>query len=161
VPYSANQYRADLVMALLMALGFTFIAAIPLGILGIVNLVASIRHRPLELPWPTYLAVVLVVPASYVAAALSGGTAAFLLRPLRGHLIGWMLSGAVVSACIYGSVGLALAVFFNPVGAAILENSTRQEAWNSILPLVALLSPVGALVGGYFWWRDRQGKPVW
>jgi hypothetical protein len=161
VSYSAKQYREDLIMALSMALGLTFIAAIPLGLLGIVNIVDVARNRPLELPWVTYLAVLFVVPLSYVLAAITGGTAAFVLRPLRRHVLGWMVTGAIVAALIYGSVGLALAVFYNPVGAVLLEHSTKQEVWALIPPIMAILSPVGALVGVYMWWRARQGRPVW
>jgi hypothetical protein len=148
-------------MATFMALGLTFIAAIPLGILGVVNLVDLVRHRPLELPWSTYAAVLVVVPASYLTAAITGGTAAFVLRPIRRHMLGWMVTGAVVAAAIYGSVNLALAVFYNPVGALLLEHSTKEEVWDSILPFLAIVTPIGALVGAYMCWRDRQGKPVW
>jgi hypothetical protein len=159
--HSASRYREDLVMALFAALGLTFIAAIPLGLLGIVNLVDLFKRRPLEVPWMTYFAVLLVVPASYFVAAIFAGTAAFLLRPLRSHVLGWMVTGATLAAIIYGSVGLALAVFWNPVGALFLEHSTKAEAWALIPPMMAILSPVGAIVGVYMWSRDRQGKPVW
>jgi hypothetical protein len=161
VSYSSRQYRDDLAIGLLMALGLTLIAAIPLAIAGVLNLAALLRHRPLEVPWLAYLAMWVVVPGSYFVAALVGATAAFLLRPLRNSLLGWTLTGAVLAAIIYGSVGLALAIFFNPVGAIVLEHSTREEAWESIPGFVAILSPVGALVGTYIGWRDRRGKPLW
>ena len=103
----------------------------------------------------------LVIPGSYFAAALTGGTAAFLLRPVRRWLVGWGVTGAIVAACIYGSVGVALAVFYHPVGAVILENATRAEAWSLIPPMLGFLSPVGALVGFYMGWRDRRGRPLW
>jgi hypothetical protein len=109
----------------------------------------------------TTLAGLLVVPASYFLAAILAGTASYLLRPVRRHLVGWLLTGAVVAALIYGSIGLMLAVFYNPVGAWVLENSSKDETWGMILPIAGLLSPVGALVGAYFWWRDRRGNPVW
>src|SRR5689334_18292362 len=109
-----------------MAVGLSFIAALPLGLLGVANLIDVARQRPLEVPWLTYAAALIVVPVSYAAAAITGGTAAFLLRPIRRHVLGWMVTGAVVAAAIYGSVGLALVVFYNPVGALFLEHSTRQ-----------------------------------
>src|SRR3989442_10647293 len=62
VSYSAKQYREDLATALYMAVGLSFIAAIPLAFLGLANLVDLVRQRPLEVPWVTYLAVLLVVP---------------------------------------------------------------------------------------------------
>jgi len=161
VSYSAARYREDVVKAVLAALGLTLIAAIPLGLLGVANLVDLFRHQPLEVPWMTYFASLLIVPASYFLAAIVAGTAVFLLRPLRGHVLGWMVTGAVLAAIIYGSVALALAAFWNPVGALFLEHSTKAEAWALISSMIAILSPVGAIVGAYMWWRDRQGKPVW
>ena len=161
MPYSPKQYREDLATALYMAVGLSFIAAIPLALLGFANLVDLVRQRPLEVPWLTYLAVLLVVPASYAAAAITGGSAAFLLRPLRSHVLGWMFTGAVVAAAIYGSVGLALVAFYNPVGALFLEHSTRQEALEMIPFMLVFLAPVGAVVGAYMCWRKRQGRPVW
>jgi len=71
-----------------------------------------------------------------------------------------MFTGALLTPIAYGSVGLMLAVLYNPVGAAILEDSTRQEVWTMIPIIMGLLAPVGALLGSYAWWRDRQGKPI-
>ena len=143
-----------------MALGLTFIAAIPLGLLGIVNLVETVAHKPLELPWITYFATIIAVPASYFLAGLLGATAAFLTRPLRANVLGWVLTGALLTPIAYGSVGLMLAVLYNPVGAAILENSTRQEVWTMIPIIMGLLAPIGAVLGAYAWWRDQRGKPI-
>jgi len=143
-----------------MALGLTFIAAIPLGLLGIVNLIETISHKPLEISWFTYLATISAIPASYFLAAVLGATAAFLTRPLRANVLGWMFTGALLTPIAYGSVGLMLAVLYNPVGAAILEDSTRQEVWTMIPIIMGLLAPVGVLLGAYAWWRDRQGKPI-
>ncbi len=159
--YSAKQYREDLFFGLYMAVGFTFIAAIPLGLLGLANLIAYVRHRPQELPWSTYWPIVVVVPASYFFAGILATSAAFLLRPLRRNLTGWILTGAIVAAIIYGSVGLALAVFYHPVGAALIDNSSQEELWGMIPLIMALLSPVGAGVGAYMWWRGRKGRPLW
>src|SRR5438132_4204689 len=124
MPYSGKQYREDLTIAMFMALGLTFVAAVPLGILGVVNLVELVRRRPLQVPWLSYLAVLVVVPACYGAAAITGSAAVFLLRPVRRYMLGWIVTGAVVAGAIYGSVGLALAIFYNPVGALFLEHST-------------------------------------
>src|SRR6266513_668866 len=83
-----------------MAVGLSFIAAIPLALLGLVNLVDLVRQRPLEVPWLTYFAVLLVVPPSYTAAAITGGTAAYVLPPLRSHVPLWMFMLAAVGAVV-------------------------------------------------------------
>ena len=143
-----------------MALGLTFVAAIPLGVLGIVNLVETVSHHPLEIPWGTYFAIIIAVPASYVLAGVVGASAAFLTRPLRVNVLGWVLTGALLSAIAYGSVGLMLAVWYNPVGATILEDSSKHEVWVLIPIIMGFLAPIGAGLGVYAWWRDRQGKPI-
>ncbi len=143
-----------------MAMGLTFIAAFPLGLLGIVDVVETISRRALEVPWGTYFAIIIAIPASYTFAAVLGASVAFLTRPLRSNVLGWVLTGAVVCAIVYGSVGLMLAVLYNPVGATFLEHSTRQEAWAMIPIIMGLLAPMGGVLGAYAWWRDRQGKPI-
>jgi hypothetical protein len=53
--YSSKQYRQDLTFASLMAVGFTLIAAVPLGLMGIVNVVKLVRTGTADVPWSTYL----------------------------------------------------------------------------------------------------------
>jgi len=158
--YSLKNYFADLATGMFMAAGLAVIAAIPLGILGVVNLFKFLTHSTLELPWLTYGLTILVVPGSYFAAALIGGTAAFVLRPIRRFLPGAMITGAIVSAAVYATVGFSLAIFYEPVGAYFFEHSSRQETWAMIPDILPFVSPIGAFVGLYVWWRSRRlGRP--
>lgn len=63
--YVRAQLTADLSVGAGMALGFTAIAALPLGGLGLINFVEMVRGRALELPWGAYWVVAAVVPGSY------------------------------------------------------------------------------------------------
>jgi hypothetical protein len=160
VAYTVTQYRADIVKSLYAAVGLTFIAALPLGLLGVVDLVEALSRRPLEVPWGTYFAIIVAVPASYALAAVLAASAAFITRPLRANVVGWVLTGALMTPIVYGSVGLMLAVLYDPVGATFLEHSTRHEVWAMIPLIMGLLAPMGGALGAYAWWRDRKGKPL-
>jgi hypothetical protein len=158
--YSLKNYLTDLATGMFMAAGLAVIAAIPLGILGVVNLFKFITHSTLEVPWSTYGLTILVVPGSYLVAAMIGGTAAFVLRPIRRFLPGAMITGAIVSSAVYATVGISLAVFYEPVGAYFLEGSSRQETWAMIPELLPFVLPIGAFIGLYIWWRNRRlGHP--
>jgi hypothetical protein len=157
--YSAEQLRSDLATAFLMAVGISMIAAIAFAIGGVVNVLDLIRGKSVSTPWRTYLLSIIVVLLSYCVAAAAAGLLAFILRPARRSIVGWAVTGAAISAAIYGSVGVTIAVFFDPVGAFFLEHTTREEAWSSIPGFLEIMAPVGAVVGVYWWWRDRHGRP--
>jgi len=158
--YSAGQLRSDLTASFFMAAGFSLLAAVPFAIGGVINVLDVVRKKPLSVPWRTYVLSVLVVLLSYFVAAAAGGLFTFALRPARRWFFGWAITGAAISCAIYGSVALAIAVFWDPVGAYFLDHSTHQEAWDSIPGFLELMAPIGAVVGIYYWWRDRQGRPL-
>ena len=127
--YSLAQYRRDAGTGLGMAVAFCAYTALPLGILGLVNLWHMLGRQALETPWATYGAVVAVVWSSYLIAGQLGAGAYFLLRPLRKWTVGWVLTDAALATAIYGTIGYMLAIFYEPVGRQFLEHSTRAEAW--------------------------------
>ena len=156
--YSVQEYRAYLIASGYAAASLTIVAVVLLAIGGIFNLAALAQHKPASIPWSTYGAMWLVIPGSYFLAALVAGSAVYILRPLRRSVLGWALSGAAVGAAIYGMVGLVMVVFYNPVGAYFMDNSSRQDILQMMPGLLAITTPVGAFVGVMMWWKNRRGE---
>lgn len=156
--YSRRQWREDAQIGLLMALGIGAISALPLGFLALANLWRASQGQPLELPWREYLALVAAVWASYLVAGQLGAVAYFMLRPARRWVLGWAATGAALAVSIYGTVGYMLAIFYEPVGRIILEDSTRAEAWEVARFGTRFFAAAGALFGVYHAWRIRTGR---
>ena len=149
--YTREQLREDQLAGLFMAAAFTMLAGIGFGLAVMANFVQMMRGHSLEVPWSTLGAVALVVVGSYVVAGQLGAFAFFLLRPLRPSLLGWMLTGFWIAFLAYGSVGVALAAFYDPVGRVFLDDSTAAEAWE-LVRLTPWLGAFGALAGAWHWW---------
>jgi hypothetical protein len=147
--------RADLVAGIFMAGLFSCVAAIPFGLVALANLVRLIHKQSPELPWRTLGAMALVVLASYTVASQVGALAFFVLRPLRRSVLGWMATGFVLATIAYGTIGLALAVFYDPVGREFLTNSTEAEAWQMVR-FAPVLGLVGLVAGVWLWWKARH-----
>lgn len=147
--YSWTQYRRDAGFGFAMAVAFCAYTALPLGILGLVNLWETLGRKTLEVPWSTYGAAVAVVWSSYLIAGQLGAGAYFLTRPLHKWTLGWMITGAAMSTTIYGTIGYMLAIFYEPVGRHFLEHSTRADAWRLARSGAPLFAGLGALFGAY------------
>jgi hypothetical protein len=158
IGYSTSQYRKDARFGLLMALGIAVISALPLAAIGLLNLWRMLGREPLEMPWSTYGAVLLVVWASYLIAGQLGAAAYFLLRPLHRFAVGWMLTGAAEAVAIYGTVGYMLAIFYEPVGRTFLTHASEGEAWKQARFGIIFFGVLGALFGAYHAWRVRTGR---
>ena len=139
------------------ALFFSFIAAIPLGLLGVVSLFQRLTGHTPEVTFALWLALVAVIALSYFVAGTLAGIAYWLTRPLRPGLIGNALSGALIAPCIYGSVAATGYVFWNPVGAFVFGRSgdTREE-FGTFVPIMALIAVgIGLVVGPFLLKEDR------
>jgi hypothetical protein len=145
---SKAQLFEDLIMALLMAALVGFVAAIPLGLLGLLG-------RQPEVTLSTWLAVFGVVMLSYLIGASTSALAVFLLRPLRGSWVGWALTGAVVGVLVYGTIGLLSVVFYEPVGRTLMTRQGRTPSRQELAHDLPTLMPIFALigVGGGLYWR--------
>jgi hypothetical protein len=155
--YTASQLRADLTKGWIMALVFSCFAAIPFALMVFRNTVEILRHQDPELPWRTLGAMVLVVSMSYVVASQVGALAFFVLRPLRRSVLGWMATGFAIAVVAYGTVGLAMAIFYDPVGRLFLRDSTPQEAW-AMVKFTPFLGIVGALAAAWQWRKARSRR---
>jgi hypothetical protein len=152
---SKAQLFEDLIMALLMAALVGFVAAIPLGLLGLVSLTQTLLGRQPEVTLSTWLAVFGVVMLSYLIGASTSALAVFLLRPLRGSWVGWALTGAVVGVLVYGTIGLLSVVFYEPVGRTLMTRQGRTPSRQELAHDLPTLMPIFALigVGGGLYWR--------
>jgi hypothetical protein len=137
-----------------MAIGLMAITLIPFGFVTVSNVINAMRGRALELPWASLGVTVLVVWGSYLLASQIGAFAYFLFRPLRPRLFGWLVTGYVLAVVAYGTIAIALALFFDPVGQIFLEDSTRAEAW-AMVRVTPWLGIVGAAGGMWQWWKGR------
>jgi len=97
-----------------------------------------------------------LVIIGYFTAGAAGGIAFWTLRPLRRWLIGWVLTGFVISALVYGAIGL-IGVLGYYVGANILDLESAAEGWH-LIPLISLITGVvpGVPVGIYYWYKNRS-----
>ncbi len=131
-------------------------AALPLGVVGILNMLAWIRGTPLTVPWFAYGMLWLVIPGSYLIAGSAGAAAFWALRPLRRTILGYALTGALLAMIAYGTIGLAMAVFYEPVGRIFLENSSPEEAWALVRTSPPVFGFFGLCAGVWSWFkRDR------
>ena len=99
--------------------------------------------------------MVLVGSISYIVASQTGALAFFVLRPLRRSVLGWMATGFAIAVIAYGTIGLALAIFYDPVGREFLRDSTQQEAWEMV-KFTPLLGIVGVLAAAWQWRKARS-----
>jgi hypothetical protein len=141
----------DIRGGLLYAAGFSILALVIIGLAGLSTLIGQRRfsgwsQMPLGLP---------LVIVGYFLAGTAGGFTFWLLRPVRRWLIGWVLTGFIISALVYGSIGL-IGVLSYYVGANILDLKSAAEGWN-LIPIISLITGVvpGIPVGIYYWYKNR------
>ena len=142
----------DIRDGLLYAAGFSLIAIAIIVLAGLSTLIGQRKFSgwsqlPLGLP---------LVIIGYFTAGAAGGIAFWTLRPLRRWLIGWVLTGFVISALVYGAIGL-IGVLGYYVGANILDLESAAEGWH-LIPLISLITGVvpGIPVGIYYWYKNRS-----
>jgi len=137
---------------LLYAAGFSVIAAVMIAIGGVGDLVGASKISD----WSQFPLGFPVVILSYVVAGALGGIAFWALKSARRGLIGWLLTGFIIAALVYGSVGLTgvLGFYF---GIDLLDLESAAEGWSFILPLMLITGVAVGLPGGaYFWYRSRK-----
>jgi hypothetical protein len=141
----------DIRGGLLYAAGFSILAVVIIAVAGVGTLVGAQQvtgwsQLPLGLP---------LIIAGYFIAGTLGGFAYWLLRPMRRWLLGWMLTGFVISALTYGAVGVT-GVLGYYVGANILDLDSVAEGWG-LIPWLSLLTGVfpGIPLGIYYWHKNR------
>ncbi|HEY2066316.1 MAG TPA: hypothetical protein VGG84_10195 [Gemmatimonadaceae bacterium] len=154
----ASPFVDDLLTGVAMAYGFSLIAAIPLGLVGILAMGHVLfGHRPLTELRDWALTVVAVL-SSYALAAVVGSPIFAVCRPIRGRLWGSALTGALVAPVIFGSVWFMAIVMWNPAGQMLFGDRVTSRAdfvafGRFLLPFIAA---VGLVAGPYM--RARIGR---
>ncbi len=138
----------------LYATGFSVIALVIIGVAA-VSTAAGTAHVS---GWDTLPLGLPLVVVGYFAAGTLGGMAFGLLRPLRRWLLGWMLTGFVIAALVYGAVGM-MGVAGYYLGVNILDLKSAAEGWR-LLPWISLITGVfpGSLLGVYYWYKNRKAE---
>jgi len=136
----------------LYAAGFSVLALLIIVVAGLSTLTGAHKFADWSL-MPVALPLVIV---GYFLAGTLGGFAFWVLRPWRRWLIGWVLTGFVISGLVYGSIGVIGVVSYY-AGANILDLKSAAEGWR-LLPIVALITAVvpGIPVGIYYWYKNRN-----
>jgi len=135
----------------LYAAGFSVLAVLIIVLAGLATLTGARKFSdwssmPLGLP---------LIIIGYFLAGTLGGFAFWVLRPWRRLLIGWVLTGFIISALVYGSIGV-IGVISYYAGVNILDLKSATEGWR-LVPIVALITGVvpGIPVGIYYWYKNR------
>lgn len=89
---------------------------------------------------------------AYTLAAIGVFLALFLLRPLRGFLIGWMITGYIVGAILYGAVGLAFTVAYWWLDLNLMGFDSPQSAVKTWAFATVLGGIMGSVVAGIWGW---------
>jgi len=156
-PSSSSSRRSlwdDIRGGWLYAAGFSIIALLIIGVAA-VSTAAGTAHVT---GWDTLPLGLPLVVVGYFAAGTLGGMAFGMLRPLRRWLLGWMLTGFVIAALVYGAVGMMGVVGYY-LGVNILDLHSGAEGWR-MLPWISLITGIfpGSLLGVYYWYKSRKGE---
>ena len=156
--YSRQQLIEDHAGGLFMAVGLMALAMLGFGLLFLMNVIQMLRGHDLQVAWSAFAITVAVVFGSYLVAGQIGAFAFFVLRPLRSNIFGWMLTGFAFAIAAYGTIGVAIAAFFDPVGKVLDMDGTAEEAWETVR-YTPWLGFLGMAAGAWYWWHQKKHPP--
>ena len=111
--------------------------------------VLRIVGAPVEVPpWREIAILLPVLVGSYFLLGALGATALWLLYPLCGSLIGWMLRGVILTPVVYCTVTLSDVLVYTYTGVTMIGFESTAEAWGFLRLSVPLFALVGGLLGG-------------
>jgi hypothetical protein len=144
-----------------LALGLCCFAALPLAAIGLLNLWQAAKGSQPELGLQEWLLAVVVIFSSYFAAATLAAPAFWLTRPLRPRLLGYLITGVLLTPIVYGSVAYAGYLAWEPTGRIVFgrPGETQQEFLAS-LPLVVVFCACVGLPGGFLVWLKARKRAV-
>ena len=144
-----------------LALGFfgsKYISARASWILVLWLIGGTIAHLLHLTDAPAVRAIVgfpIAVLGAYLLAGFACAIVLFVARPLRGFFIGWLVTGYVAGAALYGSVGLVMTLAYVWFGVNMGNFKSPEEAWNLLPSAMTYLGFVGLAAGGIFYAQDK------
>ena len=137
------------------ALCFSILALLIIAVASITNATGRSQISGWDQLFPFGLPLLIL---GYFGAGTLAGTAFWILRPVRHRLIGWVLTGFVIGALVYGAIGITGIIGFY-FGANLLDLKSAEEGWR-LLPIIAGITGVvpGIPVGIYYWYQARRGR---
>jgi hypothetical protein len=154
--YDGDTLKEDLAGVFMMGGIYALIAAVPLGLYELYAILMHVIESPDAPPLRQMIGFPAIVFIGYAFAALGAGLAIFLLRPLRRWALGWMLSGSVIAAMVYGGVGLAGVLGYLWFEVNIFDLEPDTDVWQMQLFIMAFVALFGAPAGLYF--RSQEGE---
>jgi hypothetical protein len=102
------------------------------------------------------LAGAFVLYVSYFAAALVGAPAYAVLYAVSDRWYGQVLMAGTLGFIILAAIGLAGALGYQYLGINLLDVTSTQDAWSSIMPVAGLGSLMAAVIGPIIWRLRRS-----
>src|SRR6266568_829469 len=141
----------DIRGGLLYAAGFSILAVLIIAFAGVGTLSGAMKvsgwsQLPLWLP---------LVIAGYFLAGTLGGLVFWVLRPVRRWLVGWILTGFIITSLVYGSIGLIGVLGFY-MGVNILDLQSGAEGWVLIPEVSLLLGVIGGIPLGIYYLHKNK-----
>jgi DNA-binding XRE family transcriptional regulator len=97
--------------------------------------------------WRESLAIIAIVPLTYLVGFFLAGTVYDLTRPIARRFLGYVVRGGLIVPAVYGSVGLVAPLI------------SKRASWSYWPGMVLAFGIIGALGGGMLWVVDRlKGK---
>ena len=144
--------RDDLLMGLAFSACFSIIAIMIVVGRGVCELLGVAKFGG----WSDLPVGLALIVLAYVVAGATGGLMYWLLRPLRGSVLGCLLTGWIVGMLIYGSMDVSCVLGYY-LGVNLLNLKSAAEGWRE-LPTTAptLGALVGMPLGLAYWLRNRR-----
>ena len=153
--YGRQQLQEDVITALATGSAFVLMATPMLLIAFGGLLIWHLGGWAGAPPWRDVWALPLIVLAGYALGALGVGFTLFAFRPLRPYFLGWVVTGYVAGALVYGAVGVTGVLGYQWLGVNLFDLQSPAEGWHDIPWMAGVLGVVGAVVAGVWWFKER------
>jgi hypothetical protein len=157
--YTKTQFQEDLATGFFGTIAIARRVRWLLALWLVAGVLASILHAAGSPTVSTVLGLPIAVMASYALAGAMFGIVLFLTRPLRRWFIGWLVSGYLLAAVVYGSVGFVSVVVYIWFGLKMVEYTSSQEAWQSLPEAMGALGFVGVIAGAITYFQYKKLAP--
>ena len=95
---------------------------------------------------PTTLIAGAAIVGSYFAAATLGAPVYHMLAPMARWIVGESLLSGIMGFIIYGTIGLTGVLLYVFLDIDILEFSSKEDAWRTLLPVTLVCAALTAIL---------------